>query len=100
MRLSEMRLPCSREMKTCCQKVRDGISVRAVMKTISYRLLGTATTALLAYAYTQDVERAVSIGAFDFAAKILLYYVHERVWECIPAAPSAVSDSSESRNPI
>lgn len=80
----------------CCEKVKRGISVRAVLKTISYRLIGTGVTALLAYIFVQDVKSALSIGALDFTAKLVIYYVHERVWDCCapPTRAPSVEDQT------
>ena len=54
--------------------------MRSVFKANSSRVLATLTTALLVYFITGSTEFAVTIGLLEGAAKIGLYYVHERLW--------------------
>jgi len=53
---------------------------RSVLKTISWRLLATLTTAALVYAFTGKIEVALAIGGIEMILKIILYYFHERIW--------------------
>ncbi len=53
---------------------------RAITKALSYRALGTITTASIAWAFTKRVELAVGIGLFDVVFKTGGYYLHERMW--------------------
>tara|TARA_B100001971_G_scaffold129103_1_gene119108 strand:+ start:164905 stop:165111 length:207 start_codon:yes stop_codon:yes gene_type:complete len=53
---------------------------RSVVKTISWRLTGTADTILISYLLTNSLEIAASIGGIELVTKMLLYYLHERVW--------------------
>ncbi len=57
---------------------------RSFVKSISYRLLGTAATILITFALTQKLELSVAAGVLDLAIKILLYFFHERLWQHIP----------------
>ena len=54
---------------------------KRLAKTISYRILGTLITFVVAYVYTQQLELAVIIMSSDFALKTIEYYMHEKVWE-------------------
>ena len=56
---------------------------RSVVKTFSWRITATVTTVLIAYFITGQVAAALSIGFFEFFAKLLLYYFHERAWNRI-----------------
>jgi uncharacterized membrane protein len=56
---------------------------RLLVKAISYRLLGTATTAGISYAITGSVEKAFVISSIEVISKIVLFYLHERLWERI-----------------
>lgn len=56
---------------------------RSVTKTITYRILGTAVTALLVYAASHKFTFAIAAGGIDALAKLLLYYFHERTWNKI-----------------
>jgi uncharacterized membrane protein len=58
--------------------------LRSVLKALSYRLLGTLFTALIAYAVTGSTGQALAIGGTEPLAKLVLYYLHERAWQRIP----------------
>lgn len=58
--------------------------LRSLLKAISYRIIGTITTAGIALLVTGDVASAIAIGVVEPAAKIVIYYVHERVWQHVP----------------
>lgn len=53
---------------------------RHLLKALSYRVLGSCFNATVGYTLTGDVKIGGAIGVADFAFKIILYYVHERVW--------------------
>ncbi len=56
---------------------------RSIMKAVSYRLLGSLATMLISYVLTQKVSLALGIGGLDLVSKIVLYYLHERIWHNI-----------------
>lgn len=53
---------------------------RSLLKAITYRLLATSSTAVLAYLFTGDVSSAFQIGVLDFIIKLILFYVNDRTW--------------------
>ena len=53
---------------------------RHIVKSISYRLLGTITTILITYILTGNIVIASSIGFIELCIKPLIYFLHERVW--------------------
>ena len=53
---------------------------RHLAKALTYRVLGSAGTAVIAYVATGDPKIGASVGAIDSIAKIGIYYAHERVW--------------------
>ena len=55
-------------------------AMRSVVKAISWRVIATLTTTLLVYFITGSTEFAVTVGLLEGAAKIGLYYFHERLW--------------------
>ncbi|MBI2428877.1 MAG: DUF2061 domain-containing protein [Ignavibacteriales bacterium] len=57
--------------------------IRSLLKAISYRLLGTLATVLITFALTQEIALSLSIGAFELVGKIVLFYLHERLWDKI-----------------
>ena len=58
--------------------------LRSLLKAISYRIIGTLTTASVAFGVTGDATTAIAIGTVEPIAKIIIYYVHERVWQIAP----------------
>ncbi|WP_225035069.1 DUF2061 domain-containing protein [Winogradskyella sp. SM1960] len=55
-------------------------SKRHVAKTITWRILGTLDTFLLSWLISNDMSVGLKMGAFELVTKMVLYYVHERVW--------------------
>jgi len=55
--------------------------VRSLLKAVSYRLLGTFGTISITYIITHEMTLSLSIGAFELLGKIILFYVHERIWD-------------------
>ncbi len=53
---------------------------RSVVKGITWRVVGTMDTMLLAYLITGVPLDAVTIGGFELFTKIALFYLHERIW--------------------
>jgi uncharacterized membrane protein len=58
-------------------------NTRSIAKAISYRLLGSISTALIVYVFSGNATVSLGVGAVDMVAKIALYYLHERVWNHI-----------------
>ena len=53
---------------------------RHVAKTLTWRLIGTIDTILLAWLISGNSLIGFKIGVVEFITKILLYYLHERSW--------------------
>lgn len=53
---------------------------RHILKTITWRIVGTMDTILLGWALTGDLKMGFSIGGVEVISKMILYYLHERVW--------------------
>ena len=58
--------------------------LRSVLKALSWRVIATFTTAVIAFAITGEIDTAILIGAIEFIAKMFLYYMHERAWQLVP----------------
>jgi len=56
---------------------------RSIYKTISYRILGSVSSFLIAYVATSDMEISIGVGLSDVVLKPFLYFVHERIWSKI-----------------
>jgi uncharacterized membrane protein len=53
---------------------------RSIVKTISWRVVGTLATVTISYIITGTMALAVSIGGIELVSKMLLYFFHERAW--------------------
>ncbi|WP_148624834.1 DUF2061 domain-containing protein [Aliarcobacter cryaerophilus] len=53
---------------------------RSVVKTISWRTVGTLDTIIVSYFVTGNLIMAASIGSIEVITKMILYYFHERAW--------------------
>jgi len=58
--------------------------VRSLLKAVSYRIIGTITTATLTFAVTGSMRAALTMGAVEPVVKMLIYYLHERAWQLVP----------------
>ena len=53
---------------------------KSLLKTLSWRLIATLITMLIAWVVVGDVSVALAIGGIEFFAKMVIYYLHERAW--------------------
>ena len=53
---------------------------RHIAKALSWRMVGTLDTFLLAWLITGSIEIGAMVGGTEVVTKTILYYVHERVW--------------------
>ena len=58
--------------------------LRSILKAITYRITGTVTTALIALVVTGELTVALAIGTVEPFVKLVIYYLHERVWQLVP----------------
>lgn len=56
-------------------------NLKSIVKSVSWRCVGTLDTIIISFLVTGKLNMAISIGSVEVFSKILLYYVHERVWE-------------------
>jgi len=54
--------------------------VRHILKTLSYRILGSLTTVFVAYSLGASLELSSLLGVGELLIKPTLYFFHERVW--------------------
>jgi len=59
--------------------------LRSILKGLSWRVLATLTTITIVYLVTGKFYAALEIGGFEVVAKIVLYYLHERIWLIAPS---------------
>jgi uncharacterized membrane protein len=63
-------------------------SLRSIIKSFSWRVFGTVTTAAIAYFITGEFDIATKIGCIEFFLKMGVYYFHERLWNTLPYGKS------------
>jgi len=54
--------------------------LRSLLKTLTWRITATLTTIGIAYFIIGDVSVPLAIGGIEFFAKMVIYYMHERLW--------------------
>lgn len=54
--------------------------IRHILKSITWRLVGTVDTVVLGWLITGNLEIGLKIGGVEVITKMVLYYFHERVW--------------------
>jgi len=59
-------------------------NLRSILKGLTWRIVATTTTAVIAYFITGQLDLALKIGAIEVFAKIGIYYLHERLWLLVP----------------
>ena len=69
---------------------------RHVAKTVTWRILASGTTYLLAILFFKDdpdaSEKAAGVALIESGLKMAFYYFHERIWYKINAAVSVISN--------
>lgn len=53
---------------------------RHLAKTITWRIVGTTDTVLLSWIITGNPFTGLKIGFAEVVTKMILYYIHERLW--------------------
>jgi uncharacterized membrane protein len=59
-------------------------NVRSLLKALSWRVIATLTTILIAWMVSGEIGPALAIGGIEFFTKFFVYYGHERLWQIIP----------------
>lgn len=57
--------------------------LRSIVKSISWRVIGTVDTVVISYFVTGEVALALSIGSIELFTKMFLYFLHERLWNAM-----------------
>ena len=56
---------------------------RSMAKAVSYRLFGSASTAVIVWFFSHSLSLSLGAGILDTVVKLGLYFLHERVWDHI-----------------
>lgn len=57
--------------------------IRSVVKSISWRIIGTLDTMIISWIVTGHLNTALLIGGVEVVTKMVLYFFHERIWNSI-----------------
>ena len=71
---------------------------RHIAKTITWRLVGSIDTVLLSWLITGNPITGLKIGMAEVLTKMVLYYLHERVWFKINLSKNGVILESKKRH--
>ena len=72
------------ESKTNYKEDKDSEKpIRSIVKSISWRAVGTLDTVLISWIITGTLTVAFSIGLVELGTKMVLYFAHERMWNAI-----------------
>jgi uncharacterized membrane protein len=56
---------------------------RSIAKSISWRVIGTLDTIIISWIITGTLSLAFSIGLVELVTKMILYFLHKRMWNTI-----------------
>lgn len=56
---------------------------RSIAKTVTWRIIGTIDTMVISFLVTGSLKMGVAIGGIEVMTKMVLYFIHERVWQRI-----------------
>ncbi len=65
--------------------------LRSILKAISWRIIATGTTFVLAFTIFSNsecegvLEKSTIVAGLELIIKIMLYYLHERGWQMLPS---------------
>lgn len=63
---------------------------RSIVKAITWRVIATGTTFLLAYTVfsgsgcADALEKSSLVAGLELVIKLVIYYLHERIWQMVP----------------
>jgi uncharacterized membrane protein len=60
-------------------------------KTITWRIIGTLDTVLLSWIISGDIALGLQLGSIEIVTKMILYYLHERLWHRVKYSGETIS---------
>lgn len=78
-----MFLDQARLGEECNEKKYADNPVRSIVKSVSWRIIGTLDTIGISWLLTGEVQTALAIGSVELVTKMVLYFGHERIWNKI-----------------
>jgi uncharacterized membrane protein len=64
--------------------VKSSALSRRLVKTLSWRLVGSGSTFIIAYVVTGQAVISSGIAIAQMIANTILYYIHELAWDRLP----------------
>ncbi len=58
-------------------------NTRSIAKGFSWRLFATTTTVIIVFVFFGRLDLAIAAGIVETVSKVLLYYIHEKIWQRI-----------------
>jgi uncharacterized membrane protein len=71
---------------------------RHIAKSITWRIVGTIDTFILSWIVTGNPLTGIKIGLAEVVTKMILYYLHERVWFKINLSKTGIVLKSNKRH--
>ena len=78
--------------------MRDKTYKRHIAKAITWRIIGTFDTIILAWFISGDPFTGLKVGIAEVITKMLLYYLHERLWFKVKMGVKRNGDTSKKRH--
>ncbi len=57
--------------------------IRSMVKSITWRCVGTMDTIIISWIITGKVSMALTIGSIELITKMVLFFFHERIWNTV-----------------
>lgn len=58
-------------------------NIRSIVKALSWRFIASGATFIISLMVSADLSVAGTIASIQFVANIILYFIHERIWNKI-----------------
>lgn len=81
--LDQFLIPRKTAQQSRVETISSEDTLRSVVKSISWRAIGTIDTIIISFFITGKVSLALSIGSIELITKMVLYFFHERLWNLI-----------------
>jgi uncharacterized membrane protein len=65
---------------------------RSIAKSLTWRLFSFFLTVVIIFAYTRNIKQSLGVGFGIDLVKMVLYYMHERLWNRIRFGRQRVPD--------
>lgn len=63
----------------------------SLIKGVTWRIIGTLDTIFLSWLFTGNISQALKIGGIELFTKVILFYLHERVWTSLNVGKKEVN---------